>query len=36
MIEVVLDPQSNSRLSCQIMATDALDGLVPHLPDAQY
>ena len=26
----------NSRLSCQIEMTDALDGLVVHLPDKQY
>ena len=25
-----------SRLSCQIVVTDALDGLVIHLPEAQY
>lgn len=26
----------NSRLSCQIEMSDALDGLVVHLPDKQY
>lgn len=26
----------SSRLSCQIAMTDALDGLVVHLPEAQY
>ena len=26
----------SSRLSCQIIASDALDGLVVHLPAAQY
>jgi 2Fe-2S ferredoxin len=26
----------NSRLSCQIEMTDALDGLVVHLPETQY
>lgn len=26
----------NSRLSCQIVMTEALDGLVVHLPEAQY
>ena len=26
----------SSRLSCQIIASDALDGLVVHLPTAQY
>jgi len=28
--------KSTSRLSCQIEITDALDGLVVHLPEAQY
>ena len=26
----------NSRLSCQIEMTDALDGLIVHLPETQY
>lgn len=28
--------RSSSRLSCQIIMTDALDGLVVHLPETQY
>lgn len=36
MLECVLDPQPNSRLSCQIEVTDAMDGLVVHLPARQY
>lgn len=28
--------QANSRLSCQIILSDALDGLVVHLPESQY
>lgn len=28
--------RATSRLSCQIEMTDALDGLVVHLPEAQY
>lgn len=28
--------KASSRLSCQIVMTEALDGLVVHLPDAQY
>lgn len=36
MIEFALDPQPNSRLSCQIEVTDALDGLVVRLPESQY
>lgn len=29
------DRQSNSRLSCQLIASDALDGLVVTMPEAQ-
>lgn len=36
MIEFALNPQPNSRLSCQIEITDALDGLVVRLPESQY
>ena len=36
MLEGAVDPKSNSRLSCQIMMTDELDGLVLHLPESQY
>ena len=28
--------KASSRLSCQIVMTEALDGLVVHLPEAQY
>ena len=28
--------QPNSRLSCQIVMTEPLDGLVVHLPESQY
>jgi len=35
MLEFVLDPQPNSRLSCQITVTDELDGLVVRLPKSQ-
>lgn len=27
---------ATSRLSCQIVMTDALDGLIVHMPEAQY
>ena len=30
------EARPNSRLSCQIVMTDALDGLVVHLPASQY
>ena len=35
MLEFVLDPQPNSRLSCQIVIDDTLDGLVVRLPASQ-
>ncbi len=36
MLECVLDPRPNSRLSCQITLNDDLDGLVISLPEAQF
>jgi len=36
MLEFVIDPRPTSRLSCQIKITDALDGIVVHLPESQY
>lgn len=36
MIDMVLEPQDNSRLSCQIEITDELDGLVVHMPKTQF
>lgn len=36
MLECVIDPQDNSRLSCQVFVSDELDGLVVTLPQAQY
>lgn len=36
MLDMVLEPKKNSRLSCQIDVTEALDGLVVHLPKSQY
>jgi 2Fe-2S ferredoxin len=35
MLDFVLDPQPNSRLSCQITVSDELDGLVILLPESQ-
>jgi 2Fe-2S ferredoxin len=35
MLDCVLDRHASSRLSCQIVLTDELDGLVVHVPDAQ-
>lgn len=36
MLECVLEPRENSRLSCQIKLTDELDGLVVHTPESQF
>lgn len=36
MLECVLEPQENSRLSCQVIVTDELDGLVIKLPESQF
>lgn len=36
MLECAVDPKPNSRLACQITVTDALDGLVVHLPESQF
>ena len=35
MLDFVMDPQPNSRLSCQITTDDELDGLVVRLPENQ-
>lgn len=36
MLELAVEPKPNSRLSCQITLTDALDGLVVRLPESQF
>lgn len=36
MVECAIDVRPNSRLTCQIQVTDALDGLVVHIPVSQY
>ena len=36
MLEMAIDPQPTSRLSCQIKVTEELDGLVVRLPESQY
>ena len=35
MLDGLLDPQPTSRLSCQIIMSDALDGVVIRLPKSQ-
>ena len=36
MLDFVMEPQPNSRLSCQIVVNDGLDGLVVRLPKSQF
>lgn len=36
MLDMAIEPKDNSRLSCQIELTEALDGLVVHLPKSQF
>lgn len=36
MIECLMNPTERSRLSCQLKMSEALDGLVVHLPREQY
>ena len=35
MLEEVCEPQDNSRLSCQITVSQALDGMVVRMPEKQ-
>jgi 2Fe-2S ferredoxin len=35
MLEMAIDPGETSRLSCQVILTDELDGLVVHVPASQ-
>ncbi len=35
MIDFVVNPKNNSRLSCQLMITDELDGIVVRMPEKQ-
>lgn len=36
MLDYAMDPQDNSRLSCQVEITDALNGMRVKLPASQY
>ena len=36
MVSATPTPKKSSRLSCQIQVTEALDGLIVHLPESQY
>tara|TARA_B100000029_G_C17515391_1_gene937887 strand:- start:163 stop:483 length:321 start_codon:yes stop_codon:yes gene_type:complete len=35
MLDQAFEPKSNSRLSCQLIVSDELDGLVVNLPEKQ-
>ena len=35
MLDMAFEPQKNSRLSCQIVVTDDLDGLTVNIPSKQ-
>ncbi len=35
MLDMAFEPKKNSRLSCQLMVSDKLDGLVVNLPEKQ-
>ena len=35
MLDMAFEPKKNSRLSCQLMVSDQLDGLVVNLPGKQ-
>ncbi|MBD9562276.1 MULTISPECIES: 2Fe-2S iron-sulfur cluster-binding protein [unclassified Pseudomonas] len=36
MVECAVDARPNSRLTCQVVVSDDMDGLVVHLPASQY
>ncbi|GAA6182389.1 2Fe-2S iron-sulfur cluster-binding protein [Shimia sp. NS0008-38b] len=35
MLEFVIDPQPNSRLSCQVTVDELMDGIEIHVPESQ-
>ena len=35
MLDMAFEPKKNSRLSCQLMVSDQLDGIVVNLPEKQ-
>lgn len=36
MLEIAIDPRPNSRLSCQVIIGEALEGLIVNVPKAQF
>ncbi len=35
MLDMAFEPKTNSRLSCQLMVSEQIDGLVVNLPEKQ-
>lgn len=35
MLEMAVDPRENSRLSCQVRISEAMSGLLVHVPSSQ-
>ena len=35
MLDMAFEPKNNSRLSCQLIVSDDLDGLTVHMPEKQ-
>ncbi|MEE4246440.1 MAG: 2Fe-2S iron-sulfur cluster-binding protein [Kangiellaceae bacterium] len=36
LLSVVKEPKNTSRLSCQIVVSDEMDGMTVHMPESQY
>ena len=36
MLEGAIDPEANSRLTCQVMVTEELEGAIFRIPESQY
>lgn len=36
LLEFAIDPKENSRLSCQVVITEEMEGMVVHTPQSQY
>jgi 2Fe-2S ferredoxin len=36
MLEAVVEPKENSRLSCQLVVTAEMEGFTVHMPTSQY
>ena len=36
LLEGLLDPRPTSRLACQVIVNDSLDGVVLHVPESQF